>query len=365
MSNASGLYIGVMSGTSLDGVDVALCTVDAHDCRLIHSLEYPLPQTLKDEILSTINQNTTIQQVGSLHTKLGFLFSDAINALLEKYAINPAQIEAVGVHGQTLWHEPNAAYPFSLQLGNANVIATQTKIKTISDFRGMDIANGGEGAPFAPAFHKFLFGSSAKKRAVLNIGGMANLTILDEKTLGFDVGCGNVLLDLWIDKKRSQKYDKNGTFAKEGTLSETLLKNMLDDEYFKKLPPKSTGREYFNLLWLESYLQKMNTLSDADIQRTLLELTAKSIVNEVKRYNIKELILCGGGAKNLFLVERLEKLCGCRVVLSDAYRVNSDFLEAILFAWLAYKRVHNESVDLKDITGAKRNSILGAIYEAN
>jgi len=365
MSKESSLYIGVMSGTSLDGVDVALCTVDAHNCRLIHSLEYPLPQTLKDEILSSINQTTTLKQVGSLHTKLGFLFSDAINALLEKYVLNPEQIEALGVHGQTLWHEPNAVYPFSLQLGNANVIATQTKIKTISDFRGMDVANGGEGAPFAPAFHKFLFGSSAKKRAVLNIGGMANLTILDEKTLGFDVGCGNVLLDLWVDKKCSQKYDKDGEFAKEGILNEILLKSMLDDEYFKKLPPKSTGREYLNLRWLEKYIQKVSTLSDTDIQRTLLELTAKSIANEVKRYKIEELILCGGGAKNLFLVERLEKLCGCKVVFSDEYGANGDFLEAMLFAWLAYKRLHNESVDLKDITGAKKNSILGAIYEAN
>jgi len=359
------LYIGVMSGTSLDGVDVALCELSHDSCKLIHSLEYPLPASLKAEILSLINAATSIKDVGTLHTKLGQLFSDALNALLTAFDIDSQSVNAVGLHGQTLWHEPNAAYPFSLQLGNANVVAAQTHITTVTDFRGMDIANGGEGAPFAPAFHHFLFGTSEKKRGVLNIGGMANLTVLGEELLGFDVGCGNVLLDYWVDAKRSQKYDTDGLFAKSGKVHNALLDALLADAYFQKAAPKSTGREYFNAAWLESKLAAFSGVSDADVQRTLLELTAQSIANEVKKFHIQELILCGGGAKNNFLVERLRTLCRCEVKTSEAYGVDSDFLEAMLFAWLAYKRIHKEKVALKNVTGAKKDSILGVIYEAS
>lgn len=359
------LYIGIMSGTSLDGVDVVLCEVDAGSCRLLHSLEYPLPKKLKDEILSTINATTTIQEVGALHSRLGKLFADAVTALLEKFHIDPNAVTAIGLHGQTLWHEPNAVDAFSLQLGNGAIVATQTHITTVTDFRSMDVANGGEGAPFAPAFHHFLFGSAQQKRAVLNIGGMANLTILEDKTLGFDVGCGNVLLDYFIDAKRSKPYDKDGTFARSGRVDTALLENMLEDAYFKKLPPKSTGREYFNAAWLEKQLAKFPNIADADIQRTLLELTAKSVADELLRFNVAELIVCGGGAKNSFLLERIKILSNSQVVQSSHYEVDGDFLEAMLFAWLAYKRIHNQSVALKDITGTKKDSILGAIYEKN
>jgi len=359
------LYIGIMSGTSLDGVDVALCEVNENSCKLIHSLEYPLSQKLKNEILALINAKVSIKQVGELHTKLGKLFANAVNSLLEQFNINPNAVVAIGLHGQTLWHEPNAVDAFSLQLGNANVVATNTHIKTIADFRSMDVANSGEGAPFAPAFHKFLFGITKKNSAVLNIGGMANLSILKDKTLGFDVGCGNVLLDYWISTKRSKSYDKDGAFAKTGKLHPTLLVAMLKDDFFQQLPPKSTGREYFNAKWLKKYLKNFTNIADEDVQRTLLELTAQTLVNELKKYDIQELILCGGGAKNLFLVERIKKLSGIKVLQSQEYEVDGDFLEAMLFAWLAYKRVHNEVVALKDITGAKKDSILGAIYEKN
>ncbi|WP_297485250.1 anhydro-N-acetylmuramic acid kinase [Sulfurimonas sp.] len=365
MKQLTELYIGVMSGTSLDGVDVALCELSHDSCKLIHSLEYPLPAELKAEILSIINAATSIKEVGSLHTKLGQLFSDALNALLTAFDIDARSVNAVGLHGQTLWHEPNAAFPFSLQLGNANVVAAQTHTTTVADFRGMDIANGGEGAPFAPAFHHFLFGSSKIKRGVVNIGGMANLTVLGEKLLGFDVGCGNVLLDYWVDAKRSQKYDKDGLFAKSGKVHNALLDALLADAYFQKAAPKSTGREYFNAAWLESKLTAFSGVSDADVQRTLLELTAQSIANELKIFHIQELILCGGGAKNNFLVERLNTLCECEVTHSEAYGVDGDFLEAMLFAWLAHKRLHKEKVALKSVTGAKTDSILGAIYEAS
>jgi anhydro-N-acetylmuramic acid kinase len=225
----------------------------------------------------------------------------------------------------------------------------------------MDIANGGEGAPFTPAFHQEIF-KELKESAVLNIGGMANITILGENLRGWDTGCGNVLLDMWIDRCKNLPFDKDGDFAKSGVVNRELLNSMLDDEYFKKEPPKSTGREYFNETFLANHLPLFNTIKDEDIQRTLLELTAQSIVNDVKKADVKSLIVCGGGAQNSFLMQRLRELSDVDVKPSDEYGVNSDFLEAMAFAWLAYKRVNNEKVDLKSVTGAKRDSILGGIY---
>ncbi|MEN4053645.1 MULTISPECIES: anhydro-N-acetylmuramic acid kinase [Sulfurimonas] len=355
-------YIGVMSGTSLDGVDVALCGIDTHTCKLIEAYEHPFPKALKKEILHTIANDTSLKQLGELDVKLGELFAEAINALLQNSAISRKEICAIGLHGQTLWHEPISTYPFSMQLGNANVVVAQTDISTVADFRGADIANGGEGAPFAPAFHREIFARDDKNIAVVNIGGMANITYLGKEFLGWDTGCGNVLMDSFIQKIEKKPYDRDGAFAKSGRLNMDLLQKMLKDSYFAKEPPKSTGREYFNLEWLEKYLKNFVTVSDADIQRTLLELTASSIANAINRLQSDELILCGGGAKNSFLVERLKKLCRCEVRKSDDYGMNSDFLEAMLFAWLAYKRLHNEKVPLSSITGAKKDSLLGAIY---
>jgi len=356
------LYLGIMSGTSLDGVDVALCEIDKNYTRLITSYEHPFDPSLKREILKTIEHGSSLKSMGELDVKLALLFADAIHKLLSKTALSTTDITAIGLHGQTLWHEPKSDYPFSMQLGNANVIVAQTNIATIADFRGADIANGGEGAPFAPAFHKEVFAKQNKNIAVVNIGGMANITILTDSSHGWDIGCGNVLMDAFMQKSRKKSYDKDGAFAKSGTINMLLLQNMLQDPYFTKEPPKSTGREYFNLKWLEKYCKNFQNIPDADLQRTLLELTATTIANSVNRAQVQELILCGGGAKNSFLVERLQSLCRCQVTKSDAYNIDSDFLEAMLFAWLAYKRIHKEPVALKNITGAQKDTILGALY---
>ncbi|MDF1883068.1 anhydro-N-acetylmuramic acid kinase [Sulfurimonas sp. SAG-AH-194-C21] len=356
------LYIGVMSGTSLDGVDIALCEITDTSCELLKSYEYPFDLKLKNEIFQMISTPTTLKNVGELDHKLGFMFSDAINAFVKNEDIDTSSITAIGLHGQTLWHSPDGDTPFSMQLGDANIVCAQTGIRTIADFRRMDIANGGQGAPFAPAFHKFLFAHLEKKVAVLNIGGMANITILDEKTLGWDAGCGNVLLDWWMSQTQLKPYDKDGDFARSGKLSQALLALMLQDEYFSRIAPKSTGREYFNALWIEEKLTKFEHLCDNDIQRTLLELTAQTIANDLKDRNITTIIVCGGGARNTFLIQRLEELTTCELKRSDELGINSDALEAMAFAWFAYKRSNKQLVDLCSITGATKPSQLGAIY---
>ena len=359
----SNLYIGIMSGTSLDGVDVALCEIDADSCKLLHSYEHPFPPSLKKEVLSAISGFTMLHEIGELDNMLGQLFTDAIKTFLEKFKINASEVNAIGLHGQTLWHSPDTNPAFSMQLGDANVVAAQTRIKTVADFRRMDIANGGQGAPFAPAFHQFLFSSLQERVGVLNIGGMANLTLLGDELKGWDTGCGNVLLDMWIWTCKNQAYDKDGEFAKSGEINSELLKSLIDDEYFKKLPPKSTGREYFNDTWLANHLPVFQTIKDEDVQRTLLELTALSIANDVKKTPTQLLIVCGGGAKNTFLMHRLQELCSVIIKTSDEFGVHGDALEAMAFAWLAYKRVNREEVQLSSVTGAKKDSILGGVYE--
>ena len=358
----SNLYIGVMSGTSLDGVDIALCEIKDGKTKLISSFEYPLKKSLKQEILGIINGATTLEQVGTLDTKLGNLFADAIKSFIKKEKLATKTIAAIGLHGQTLWHQPNSKYPFSMQLGSPNVVASQTGIKVVADFRNMDIANGGQGAPFAPAFHKEVFSHLDGEVAILNIGGISNLTILGEELLGWDCGTGNVLMDYWIKKCKNLPFDKNGEEAKKGSLNIKLLKSFMSDSYFKKLPPKSTGREYFNKSWLKHHLKKFPNLKNVDIQRTLLELTARTIAQDVQKTNTNLLIVCGGGAKNKFLMRQLAKLCQINVKISDDLGVSSDFMEAMAFAWLAYKRINNQKVDLKSVTGASKNSVLGGIY---
>ena len=358
----NGLYIGVMSGTSLDGVDIALCAIDENNCSLIHSHEYPYPEDLQEEVLRLISNPTTLAEVGTLNIKLGNLFADSINSFVEENKINISQIIAIGLHGQTLWHAPQTANPFSMQLGCPNVVSSQTGMKVVADFRSMDVAHGGQGAPFAPAFHEFLFSHVKENAAVVNIGGMANITILGKELKGWDTGVGNVLLDYWVKECRYFPYDQDGEFAQSGEVNEALLASFLSDQYFELAPPKSTGREYFNWEWLRKHTQEFNDIPQENIQRTLLELTAKTITDAVKNTDINLLIVCGGGAKNNFLMHRLDELFIGLVEKSDSFDVSSNYMEAMAFAWLAYKRICKEEVNLSSVTGAKKNSILGGLY---
>ncbi len=357
MDNKS-LYIGIMSGTSFDAIDVALCSIDKNSCKLIKGIEYPFESSLKLEILETIRTNqTSIIQIAKIDLKLGKLFAKSVNHLLSKTNMDAKEIIAIGSHGQTIWHDPSNQ--ITMQLGDPNIITTQTNIKVVADFRRKDIALGGQGAPFAPAFHQFLFKEAGESIAIVNIGGMANITIIGEELMGYDTGCGNVLLDMWIAKHKGSSYDRDGEWAKRGQVEYKLLKKMLDDSYFHQAYPKSTGREKFNAQWLEEMIAEFQ-ISPIDIQRTLLELTAISISNEVLKFQKDILVLCGGGAKNSFLVERFKSVMpNIEMVIAN----NADSLEAMAFAWLAYKRINGEVVELKDVTGARENGVLGGIYE--
>ena len=351
-----------MSGTSLDGVDLALCLVDDNTCILEDSYYLAFEEALKNEILEIINTSTTIQQIGQLDVKLAYFFAKAVNLFLEKIALEKEEIIAIGLHGQTLWHEPYGEFPFSLQLGKESVLAVQTGIDVVADFRSKDVALGGQGAPLAPAFHNFLF-SHLEACAVLNIGGMANISVLGDELLGYDTGCGNVLMDLWINEHKGLAYDKDGTWAKSGQINEVLLSNLLEDEYFLLKFPKSTGREYFNKKFLIKYLDTFDKIPKEDVQATLLALTVHSIANEIKQFKIKELLVCGGGVRNVFLMQELQKaLANISVNSTQKYGVDADNMEAMIFAWLAHKRLQRETVDLKSVTAAKKNTILGAIY---
>ena len=352
-------YIGVMSGTSLDGVDVVLCEIDASECTLLSSLEYPIPLELKSDILNVIESKSSLEVVGQLDHRLGLLFTQAVGALLIRENIDASSIKAIGSHGQTLWHAPTGEHPFSMQLGDPNILTAKTGIPVVADFRRKDVALGGQGAPFAPSFHEFIFSNIKGHMALVNIGGIANITVLDKKLIGYDTGCGNVLLDMWIAQHEGKSYDKDGEWARTGSVDYTLLDSMLSDEYFEEPFPKSTGREKFNKGWLQAHLSG-RTHNPEDVQRTLLELTAISISNEVLRFNPDVTLLCGGGSKNSFLVERIKALMpNVEVAIAQ----NADYIEAMTFAWLAYKRVHKEKVNLKDVTGASDNTILGGIYE--
>ena len=356
-------YIGIMSGTSLDGVDVVLCEIDASSCELLSSLEYPLSLELKTDILTMIEGKSTLEAFGQIDHRLGLLFTQAVGALLIRENIDAKSIKAIGLHGQTLWHEPTGEYPFSMQLGDPNILTAKTGIPVVADFRRKNVALGGQGAPFAPAFHEFLFGGSEASVSIVNIGGMANITVIadtvNDKLIGYDTGCGNVLLDSWIAQHEGVTYDKDGEWARSGVVDYGLLDSMMSDEYFEQPYPKSTGREKFNKAWLQGYLSG-KTHNPEDVQRTLLELTALSISNEVLRFNRDVVLLCGGGAKNSFLVERIKALMpNVEVAIAS----NADMIEAMTFAWLAYKRVHKEVVNLKDVTGASDNAVLGALYE--
>jgi len=359
------LYIGLMSGTSLDGVDVALCRIDATRCVLKASHFLPFDSAFKAELLSMIRGTNTLQAIGQMDVRLAHLFAQGVNELLQKIALDPQEVVAIGSHGQTLWHEPHGQYPFSMQLGNPSVLAVETGIDVVADFRAKDVARGGQGAPLAPAFHFELFGD-IEGCAVLNIGGMANISLFSPTVIGYDSGCGNVLMDLWINEVKGEPFDRDGRWAASGKVHQALLTQLLNDNYFKLNYPKSTGREYFNKTFLRNYLEPFDRISDEDIQATLLALTVQSIANEIQKFEITKVLVCGGGVKNIHLMRELQsQLMGIEVLSTDQFGVSSENMEAMIFAWLAYKRLQNEKVALKTVTGATKNTMLGGIYASD
>ncbi len=361
-------YIGLMSGTSLDSVDVVMVSFEP-DFQLHAWHEHPLPDTLRHAILKlNTSGNDEIEQLGVLDRELGILFADAVNALLNKTGIQPDAIKAIGSHGQTIRHRPEKG--FSLQIGDPASIAEHTGITTLADFRRRDLAAGGQGAPLVPPFHEYLFRSSEQDRVLVNLGGMANITLLPadahRAVTGYDTGPGNVLMDSWIQRQQGKSYDQHGNWAQSGTLIETLLADLLSDPYFRQPPPKSTGRETFNASWLEAAIERLpDTPKPEDIQATLLELTARSLTEAIQNHNLRQpaLYLCGGGSHNQGLHQRLEQLMpGCQIDTTEALGLHPDWMEATAFAWFAMRTLNRQTSSRASVTGARGDRILGAIH---
>lgn len=357
------IYIGIMSGTSMDGVDVAIVDFSKQPLKLIATHNEALPNHLRQKLMALCTpSDNEINTLGQADNELGRLFAKAVQNALAKTALKPSDIKAIGSHGQTIRHMPNAEFPFTLQIADPNIIAEITGITTVADFRRRDMAASGQGAPLVPAFHHVFFRKTDQHKIVLNIGGISNITVLNSKPIvGFDTGPGNTLLDAWCLKHLNQNYDRDGAWAASGKVLPKLLEKLLADPYFKKPSPKSTGREYFNLAWLAKFL---NDEKPEDIQATLLALTVQSVANEIKEYpECQELIVCGGGAHNTYLMQELKKACAnIQAVSSENLGVNPSWIEAIAFAWLAKQSLEKKPGNIASVTGAKREVILGGIY---
>lgn len=375
---AGKLFIGLMSGTSLDGVDAALVEFDDSDLngnglsskkqpRVLHTHFLPYPSSLRSELLALQHPtDNELETTAVLANTLARLYATAVTQMLDMAKISPIDIAAIGCHGQTIRHRPELG--FTLQIGNAALLAELTGITVVSDFRSRDIAAGGQGAPLVPAFHKDVFSDTKNNRAIINIGGIANITYLARsgETSGFDSGPGNMLLDAWIKRHLDLDYDNNGEWAKTGRVIAPLLSSMLVDSYFSLPPPKSTGRDLFNNHWLDSHLRDKN-YSPNDVARTLLALTAYSISMALAEHcgAIDEVYLCGGGAKNSLLCSELKNLLGdIKVADLDELGIDVNWAEAIAFAWLAKQCLNQKTANLAEVTGAKGPRILGAIYQA-
>ncbi len=366
------LYIGVMSGTSMDGVDTALVSIEDTRITLLAHNEFPMPDDIKARLLEVcIGQKTDLITIGELDHQLGHLFADAVLQLLDKSDTPASSVTAIGNHGQTVFHQPTGDSPFTMQLGDANIIAAKTQIQTVADFRRKDMALGGQGAPLVPAFHHTIFHPQDSSVVVLNIGGISNISVLrpNHPTLGYDTGPGNMLMDAWVDKHTGEKFDRDAQFALKGQLNQALLEQLLNESYLSQLPPKSTGRELFNLPWLEQQLTEFKDLATEDIQRTLCEYTALTIANEVEAYrlgNQPALYVCGGGTRNPLLMKRLAELLPSWDVDSTTSKgVDADYMEAMAFAWLAQRHVHQLPSNLPEVTGASRAASLGVLYRAD
>jgi anhydro-N-acetylmuramic acid kinase len=359
-----------MSGTSIDSIDAILVSLSATDQAVLAYHERPWPPELQQELQAiTTPGNNEIDRMGPLDVQVADLFASTAVELLQRTAISPEKVTAIGCHGQTIRHRPEGDFPFTLQIGDPNRIAEVTGITTVADFRRRDIAAGGQGAPLVPAYHEWMFRKSGESLVVLNIGGIANITILpaDPATpvSGFDSGPGNILLDRWAEINLGQPFDRSGEWAASGEVDIELLQQLLDDPYFARPYPKSTGREYFNHDWLESRLDAK--IKPEDLQATLTALTATSIHQaiELAAADVERVIVCGGGVYNSELMRQLQEHLGKVPLETTAeYHLEPNRVEAAAFAWLAKQTIENRSGNLPTVTGASRAVILGGVYPA-
>jgi anhydro-N-acetylmuramic acid kinase len=366
---SSELYIGLMSGTSIDGIDAALVDLSHHNIKLVAFEYLPFSFEIQQDLqrLSSPNALISLQEYGEMDTRLGYWFARIVQTLLRKNALSNTNIKAIGSHGQTVYHAPLSKYPFSLQIGDPNCIAQQTGITTVADFRRRDLAAGGQGAPLVPAFHQAVFHCENETRCIVNIGGIANITVLpaDENSpvLGFDTGTGNVLLNQWTLRHLNKSFDKNGAWATSGVVNVELVNCLKKEPYFHAVPPKSTGVDYFSLEWLESKCDVKNYRPE-DVQASLCYLTAVTICDAIKQFapETARILVCGGGVHNAYLMNLLHENAPCVVQSTDDFGLHPDHVEAIAFAWLAKQTLHQKTGNLQAVTGAEHSVILGGIY---
>ncbi|KAF1716463.1 anhydro-N-acetylmuramic acid kinase [Pseudoxanthomonas yeongjuensis] len=367
-------YLGLISGTSADGIDAALVRFEP-DCELVFGRTYPWNPALRAHLIA-LGQGggaTSLDELGELDTTLARIFADVAMQAIKEAGIDPGEVRAIGSHGQTVRHRPESKSAFTWQMGDGNVIAERTGITTVADFRRRDVAAGGHGAPLMPAFHAARLQSASEDRAVLNLGGIGNFTLLPKHAgqepgpvRGFDTGPANALMDAWCERHTGKPYDANGAFAASGNVDADLLARLLDDPWFALPPPKSTGREQFHLPWLESRLGDAAG-RPAEVQATLLELTAITVADALQatQPETARVLVCGGGVHNAALMARLSaRIPGAIVESTAAHGLDPDYVEAMGFAWLARETLAGRPGNLPGVTGAKGLRVLGAIYPA-
>ena len=370
----SELYAGLMSGTSLDGVDGVLVDFAPSLPRVLCHVSSPLPAPLRQELLALNSEGPNeLHRAALAANALVRVYAAVVAQLLDAAQVSPSAVRAVGAHGQTVRHRPQQfdATGYTLQLNHPALLAELTAIDVVADFRSRDVAAGGQGAPLVPPFHQAFFGQLPGCTGVLNIGGISNLTVLNADNpaaiLGFDCGPGNALIDAWCLTHTGAAYDDQGAWAAGGLVHADLLQALLDEPFFAQLPPKSTGRDLFNNPWLQAKLSGFDGLAVQDVQATLTELTARSCADSVRQFApaCAHLIVCGGGALNTHLMRCLQDLLpDCAVASSEAHGLAPLQVEATAFAWLARQCVERKTASLKSVTGAQGARILGAIYPA-
>ena len=367
-------FLGVISGTSMDAIDVVtLCVEGTHLYTTGHYSEQYTP-SFRNTLEALCHperhtQSNELDTAAEADVEMGHLIAHAVSTALREQNLEPEDIAAIGSHGQNIRHRPEHARPFSLQIGNPSIIAELTGITTIADFRMADVAAGGQGAPLAPGFHQAAFACEQESRGILNLGGIANITCLPknecEPVIGYDTGPANTLLDQWCQRHRNTPFDNNGEWAMTGNVVPDLLESMLRDGYFSRQAPKSTGREHFNLNWVEERLPGLTgqATRPEDIQRTLLELSAQSIAGALNQQELDCIHTCGGGVGNRALLDRLAQLCEARLVgTTQELGIHPQHVEGAAFAWFAHQTLHRQPSNLPSVTGARRGKILGGIY---
>jgi anhydro-N-acetylmuramic acid kinase len=370
----SELYLGLMSGTSLDGVDGVLADFSQNAPRVLGHVSQAFPEKLKQTLLAlnTVGPDE-LHRAALASNALVRVYAEVVKQVLSICKVSPEDIRAIGAHGQTVRHRPQMfdGTGYTLQLNQPALLAELTGIDVVADFRSRDVAAGGQGAPLVPPFHQAIFGQLPGSTCVLNVGGISNITVLSAKdplnVLGFDCGPGNALMDAWCQMHTGAPYDNKGAWAARGNVHGDWLQCLMAEPFFNQAPPKSTGRDLFNIPWLHSKFKGFESLSAQDVQATLTELTARTCADCVLRFapECSRLIVCGGGALNDHLMRRLQiLLSGCQVSSSDSFGVPATQVEALAFAWLARQCVQRNTASLKSATGAKGARILGAIYPA-